>query len=158
MSLVKHPVRLIVLIAILAIPLFIIWSLFFPHKSQTSGPVSLRDADGCPIPLPPEARNIQYYKYSHWIEFREFVRFEASAEVCKSHVAKVVAKWRESHGDYVAPGPLEPISDSVDSYKTAPAWFDVSSIKSGFHANGNSSTPTFWIDTDRGVFYYKMTD
>jgi hypothetical protein len=38
------------------------------------------------------------------------------------------------------------------------SWFDVEAITHGLKAEGDFSIPDVWIDLNRGVFYYRITD
>ena len=142
----------------------VVWGIFFPHETKTSGPVSLDRAQDCPIPLPPSARNIQFYKWYPFNFFIEFVRFEAPVEDCMGHVETVLAVWRKDF-DYLSDLP-KPVSDLEEpprlhafAKERGVAWFDPHSIRKGVSASGGGSgVPMIWVDTERGVFYYMLTD
>jgi hypothetical protein len=43
--------------------------------------------------------------------------------------------------------------------KLVPPWFDVWNIRKGLETTaGGSYCPRVWIDTERGTFYYMLTD
>ena len=88
--------RRVTAVIVVAFVGFCIWMLFFPHVDKTDGPVSLSEAGGCPIPLPPSARNVQYLSSFHCVEFADYVRFEAPVADCLSHVEVVLDHWRQS--------------------------------------------------------------
>lgn len=142
---------------------YCVWALAFPHGRGTSGPVALDKAGGCPIPLPDTARRIQFFERSHWIEFVEFVRFEAPAEDCLAHVETVFAHWQEGLDTPSAqPDPLRAIETPPNRVHFAEEygvrWFDLQNIQEGVTAGGGSGVPKIWVDTRRGVFYYMLTD
>ena len=143
---------------------FCIWAIAFPHESSTSGPVSLDDATGCPIPLPDSARNIQYFTRFHWQAFSDFVKFEAPVKDCLDHVDVVIADWQEDYDGRSLGRPLSPIAEPIQPIhfvvdEHGLDWFDPHTIKEGESAGaGGSCRPRIWVDTQRGIFYYMMTD
>jgi hypothetical protein len=155
-------------------------SLFEDAIVQTSAPLTLAQANRCPIDLPPEASNIQYKRWSCWVGLDEYVRFEAPPGICVAHAATVFAAWREGSNPGTTTHPLSPtlsptsaatLSTStkpgrISSTKrrsgpepTCPSWFDPENISHGLASvNEVSHTPSIWIDLDRGVFYYHLSD
>jgi hypothetical protein len=141
-----------------------VWTIFFPHETTTSQPVSLDQAEGCPIPLPPTARNIQFYKWWQFNFFREFVRFEAPVADCIKHIASVRVAWGNEF-DYLR-NDFEPVHNlekppmpSCLAHERGVTWFDPQNIRKGLTAGGGGSgIPTIWVDTERGVFYYELSD
>ncbi len=147
----------------LAAVALIVWALFFPHESSTSGPVSLDQADGCPIPLPGSAREIQFFKRYQFNFFEEYVRFEAPPEDCLEHVDVVLHDWRKTFDDPIySANPLSTIEEiPVRKRFSRPDvdWYDTHNIREGMRAGGGGSgVPMIWVDTRRGVFYYRLTD
>jgi len=135
-----------------------------PHLRQTHGPVPLEKAgSGCPIPLPASARNIQYRSFIFFQAYEDSVRSEAPVADCLAHADRVFKYWRERYRSdlYQEPGPLQPI-DQPPQHPHLSAeipWFDVENIRNGMNAGcRHPMQPTVWIDLDRGVFYYLLTD
>ena len=131
------------------------------------------DAIGkCPIPLPPEATDIQYVDfYAGFGGFRRYVRFVAPLAVCQEHTAKLIAKHNTEQtqasqrveGD---PKLLERLygeslaasARRVESVAQA-QWFDTDKIQNGIVWGDNRShTPVVVIDRDRNVLYYQISD
>jgi hypothetical protein len=142
----------------------VFWALFLPHTTQTDGPISLAEAEECPIPLPDSAARIQFYDWFMLNLFQEYVKFEAPAEDCRAHVDVVLREWREVFDNLDKPyGPPEPVDphplSRTSPHPSAPAWFDPQTIQTGLHYRGHGSGyPDIWIDTQRGIFYYQLTD
>ena len=120
----------------------------------------------CPIPLPDNARNVQFVVASGGMQALEIlVRFEAPVDICKSHVQIAFDAWakqtqRPLHPLSLVPLNYTPPPEDKDMVGKAP-WFDVDKIGRGLKAgNGNDSSydTQFWIDEERGVFYCKITD
>ena len=161
----RSPVfRRIASLAVLLIIAFLIWAIAFPHESSTSGPVSLDQAKECPIPLPGSARNIQFYKWHQWNLFVQFVRFEALPQDCLDHVDTVLDDWRKEFDVPIySAEPLTVIEHPPMRVHFAEqfdvTWFDPHNIQEGMSAGGGGSgVPMIWVDTRRGVFYYRLTD
>ena len=133
----------------------------------TPSPVSLKLArKKCPIPLPESAFNIQYGVWSYWQSSSSFVRFEAPVSDCMEHVETIFNR-------YVSIFNLTGVSiikiTNFQKYTHNPAimvnfdvsWFDIASISNGikfeleFDQPGRSS-PTIYVDQNRGVFYYEL--
>ena len=111
----------------------------------------------CPIPLPDSAKNIQFaYACGGLQAFEILVRFEALPPVCRAHFQALTNS---------SPANLRPINsvssravtDMFNAGKTS--WFDIQNI---VHGETKDNTPYdnkhFWIDDDRGVFYYNDCD
>ena len=155
--------RIIVLAALLVVA-YSVWAIGFPHRDYTSGPVTLAEAKDCPIPLPDSARNIQFYTWRQLNLFVEYVRFEAPPQDCLGHVQAVLEDWRNKFDDSTYPNPA-PLKDIEETPRETCAkqyditWFDVRNIRTGKAAGGGGSgIPMIWVDTERGVFYYRLTD
>ena len=118
----------------------------------------------CPIPLPDGAFNVQCADWGAWLAVVRIVKFQAPVEVCKVHAIRLVEEHNRSN-----PGRV-PLSITLQALRTPRApvslppemevdWFDVNNILSGFIAGESGShTPQVWIDDQRGVFYYLLTD
>lgn len=129
-----------------------------------SEPVSLEDArQQLSIPLPDGAANILYGQYAE-LSAHEFVlRFEAPVEVCKSHAEVLINRHnRDNPGSRVS-GELREITEPPPTILAQPplniTWFDIDNIRNGVVTGEvGSHQPRIWIDTERGVFYYIVTD
>ena len=116
------------------------------------------------FPLPPNAKNISYGLWSCGIGHEEYVRFEAPPETCLAHVAVVLEAY--SPKEKVASQPSLPATSKITaipgpwtSQEIDISWFDVQNIRNGVTAGSfGSQLPMVWVDTDRGVFYFRLTD
>ncbi len=127
----------------------------------------------CPIALPGAATNIQYIDfYAGYGGFSQFVRFEAPVGICGEHAKKVLEACNRSQA---GTNLLVLVSASAFDKSTAKSlarwarervepearapWFDADEINHGeiFGENG-SHKPIILVDTDRGVFYYSLSD
>lgn len=143
---------------------------------QSNGPVSVDEARrGCPIAIPPGARNVQYATYSDFQAFAAFVKYEAPADVCIEAGKELLAadgQERRKNGRAELEG-LHALSNAPASLQTlagmsrkrlvpaelSVAWFDPESIAEGLEGGGTGShEPKVWIDTRRGIFYYQLHD
>ncbi|MEO8614590.1 MAG: hypothetical protein ABI600_05565 [Luteolibacter sp.] len=113
------------------------------------------------FPLPATSSEIYYGMYADWQTYTRIVRFKAPVEDCISHIDSVI-KWDErmyhrtssylrkkvSRVDHQGAGCLEPAK-----------WFTPETITDGLYEGKDSShTPQIWVDLDRGIFYFKVTD
>jgi hypothetical protein len=117
------------------------------------------------FPLPAGAKNISFAMWGLWQGYEFYLRFEAPPEMCIEHIPVVLAKWRKENPS-LSPG----YEATVPVQITAPpspcksneldiSWFDIGNIKKGLaDGEGGSHRPRIWVDTDRGVFYYCITD
>jgi hypothetical protein len=117
------------------------------------------------LPLPDEASDIYYAYYAQWIAYDFIVKFKAPVETCKSHAMLLIKQYNENEGNADRHIPLEfkDITEPPQMVQIGPPlnvdWFDVSHIKNGLMIAGNNSMqPSIWIDTDRNLFYYRLTD
>jgi hypothetical protein len=136
-----------------------------PSAHYTTTPVSLREYRGGEA-LPPSATNI-YYANAHrgFIGFVTMYRFDAPAADCIAY-GKRLLKEEGCFWDVeltpITP-PVDPLgagyTDSMGLSQVK--WFDIETIRSGFIGHrdaGSQPRMTFWIDTDRGRFYYDSSD
>ncbi len=129
------------------------WLLISKH--QTSHPISRQEASRYfrPDELPAGAHDIQYADSYCQVSptFEIFVRFEAPVPECLSWAASKFPNIR-----------LEQLDTAVEprtSNGADPKWFDIHRIAKGVTGGkGYEGEPKIWIDTDRGIFYYSMTD
>lgn len=141
-----------------------------PSLWHTDGPISAEEANkrfSMHLPFPTGAKNVQVAGYSQFVAFEEVARFEASPEVCSEYALALLrahnAKWATDPRMNV-PVELRPLDKPPERVKTDPLvpaqWFDVEKIRRGFVAGGRSPshTPCIWIDAERGIFYYHITD
>lgn len=131
-------------------------------------------AGRCPIPLPQDAAEIQYVDFCGYGGFSRCVRFEAPVETCRAHAATVLTAFNQhlkaehiDAGAVVSPIPFnKSTAESVagfireQEHKAARVdWFDADSILHGeMWGDHDSHMPLILIDTDRGVFYYFISD
>lgn len=134
--------------------------------TKVDSPLTLEQArEELSFPLPDEASDIYYAHYFQWIAYDFIVKFKAPVEVCKSHALLLVEQYNENEGnvdrhiplefmDIIKPPRILQISEPLNV-----DWFDVQHIKSGLMiGKDNPSQPCIWIDADRNLFYYRMTD
>ena len=118
-----------------------------------SAPMTVEQARaaGCPIPLPPEAKNVRFGIVATPTQTSNLVRFEAPVEVCRAHMKEVI-KTKEGRSPILAPlqGKPEPVESSLKNS----TWFDISKIAHGETASFENILGRVWIDADRGVFYF----
>ena len=144
---------------------------------QTSKPLTAAETQhDVPFALPDSARNVQYWIWNGgWMAFDDRVRFEAPVDDCVATAKRIVDKYNAAqidHPDWKVPGIREMDPKSLDDLIARagasldldpPAnptpWFCLESIKTGLVAGDiGSHTPLILIDTEHGVFYYRMTD
>jgi hypothetical protein len=137
-----------------------------PNAHYTTTPVSLREYDGGET-LPPTAANIYYARARRgFMGFISMYRFDAPAADCIAH-GKRLLKEKDSFWDVE----LTPITSPIKLLGTGYAdsmglsqvkWFDIETIRSGFVGHQDATDEhrlrTFWIDTDRGRFYFLSSD
>lgn len=139
----------------------------FPEYKLLRQNVPLEQAQKeCPIPLPANAKNISYGHWSCGIGFEDYLRFEAPPETCLAHIAVVLEAC--SPKEHIASQPSLPKPNKIasppqpvrsSSREFDVGWFDIQNIRNGVTAGrGFSSDPQVWVDTNRGVFYYRITD
>lgn len=150
--------RWIVRVVVLAVLVYGVWQLFGLHVSEPPRPATPSQAQAYTgVPLPAEAKNIGVASYRQWIEFAQYVRFEAPVDVCLKYAA------------VVAPGAaLQPVDDYQLERDARPiregvlkdfVWFDLAKAKNVVGAGGTpNQMANVWVDQDRGVFYFRKTD
>ncbi len=143
----------------------VIWLFLWPRTQETATPVSREDAKGCPIPLPPSAQNVQYQVFRQWIVYRELVRFDAPVQDCVNYIDQVYKHARSRFGapafEYSSIPQEMRVPDEYLQFlrKRVPQWFDVWNIRKGLQTTaGGGYCPRVWIDTERGTFFYMLTD
>ncbi len=129
---------------------------------QTTGPVSREQAvKHCPIKLPLGAHNIQYASLAGGLQdCEQFVHFEAQVSECHSHAESIFAECSKNGLRKPIPQ-FQPVSHphKVVSSRLRTEWFDNERIAKGVVAGeGTGSEPRIWIDEERGIFYYFVTD
>ena len=136
-----------------------------PTIEQTTKPLGLGEARRkCPIALPKEAKNIQYARYSDWAVHQSFVRFEIPYEIGVSHVQAVFREHARRMKWPLKSAAERPITKPPQlSLTPAPelriGWFDIGKIRHGkTYGELNSWQPQVWIDTDRNLFFFCLTD
>ncbi len=113
------------------------------------------------FPFPASAHNIHYAIFQDFGAPLEYiVRFDAPPVDCQATIAPALAWHYAAHTISQRYQPQDfagPIG--VSSYLQPVAWFDNASIRKGIFAGEESShTPTIWVDSETGRFYYRTTD
>jgi hypothetical protein len=157
----KTTVRWLVRIVVLAVVVYGVWQLFGLHVNEPPRPATPAQAQKYTgVPLPAEAHNIGVAGYRQWIQFEQYVRFEAPVDVCLKYAAKVVpGATLQPIDEYEIKRGGGPIREGVF---TDFGWFDLAKGKNVVGAAGGPGTPgqmgDVWVDQDRGVFYFRKTD
>lgn len=133
------------------------WDLLSLHVSEPAGPVSISQAEAfIEVAIPPTARNIRIAGFSQWMQYERHVRFEAPVADCEIVASRVL------DGSAMIPVSTEELSHVVVSARPFVfrdlSWFDLRSAKNVVTGGGGPSKPCVWIDRDRGVFYYQLSD
>jgi hypothetical protein len=115
-------------------------------------------ASHCPLQLPSTAYNIQWktlhipYSLAHCI----LIRFQAPLDDCRDFAVRTAS---QHSADEMFPDGMqrlpEPVMPITNSFGGAEPWFDIHHIA---HGETIGSNPQMWIDSDRGILYYKATD
>jgi hypothetical protein len=146
--------------------------LFFYMMSEKctdhyTRPLTVEEArrDDCPIPLPDSAHHVQFAFAAGGLQALEIlVRFEAPPDVCRRQVQVVFDHWAYQNKTAAYPLLLRPLTKRLlpEKKDMVPdtSWFDIEQIEQGSSASGPAGSwqPEFWVDENRGIFYYKMTD
>lgn len=129
----------------------------------------------CPLSLPDAATNIQYVNfYAGYTGFSTFIRFEAPVGVCRDHARKVLEAHNAGMGrtsptlkvnvsaspfdQSMAKSLAQHAREGVEKVARAP-WFDADAVRHGeIWGEHASSKPVILIDTNRGVFYYALSN
>lgn len=137
--------------------IWLLWSFLGLHVSEPRGPITATKAESITgIRVPPEAKNIRAASYRQWIEYAQYLRFEAPVDVCLRFASTIV------------PGATTQPADEYDLARNAHpiragafddlSWFDLEKAQNVVTAGGGSSQPQIWVDQTRGVFYFRKTD
>jgi hypothetical protein len=144
-------------VAVLGLIVWFAWSLFGRHVSEPRGPISASKAESMlGIRVPPEAKNIRAATYSQWMEYAQYMRFEAPVDICLRYAALVVPGAATQPADeYDLIFNARPLrADAFEDF----GWFDLAKAQNVATAGGGPSQPQVWVDPTRGVFYYRKTD
>jgi hypothetical protein len=141
------------------------WQVSKPTIEQTTKPLALEEArQRCPIALPEGATNIQFAYYSDATVHQSFVRFEVAFETGVSHVDRVFREHAERM-KWSFKSPAEHAITEAPSLSVTPMsqlhvdWFDLEKVHHGkTYGELNSWQPQVWIDADRNVFFFCLTD
>jgi len=163
----------ILIAGLLTCVIYVIVVMFWPHIHVTKRPLSLSefrqefgDSD-----LPNSAGNINFASSSVGLGGRARIyRFDAPVQDCLEYARQQIKQSNSQPG----PGgqvPTEPAAISAhpepidhSSLRSAyglrdTSWFDIENIQHGFEGRGPPyGLSQFWIDSDRGRFYYYWTD
>jgi len=156
------------LLIIAAEKVYVIYCLakvdFFAESNCLERNLSWAEANArCRFPLPAGAANISFAEWKMGMGYEFYFRFEAPVQACLSHVPTALAFGDAGGAVASKPAPtLVPITtppSPLRSSKFDLSWFDVECIRNGMTTGGcGSHAPVVWVDTDRGVFYYMVTD
>lgn len=133
------------------------WSLFGLRVTESHGPVDAERAESIlGITLPPEARNIRAASYSQWIQYGQYLRFEAPVDVCLRFANDVTqgAATRPAGEFEQKQAARTPRAGVFDDF----SWFDLHQARDVVIWRGGPSTPEVSVDRERGVVYYRKTD
>ena len=146
-----------VLIVILSMVVWFAWEMFGLHVEEPRGPVSASKAQSfAAIRIPAEATNIRIAGFRQWIQYQQFVRFEAPNAVCLRTATEIVPGEK-----------LVAVSSDELAHVSGPvrkgvfhdfSWFDLRKATNVVEAGGGPSKPRVWVDQDRGIFYYCKGD
>ena len=134
-----------------------IWSLFGFHVTESRGPITAFKAESITgLKLPPEAKNIRAASFSQWIQYADYLRFEAPVDVCLSYASTVTPGAATQPADEfdLKSGARLTRSGALEDFD----WFDLDKAQNVVMAGGGPSQPQVWVDQARGVFYYRKTD
>lgn len=144
-------------VAVLGLVVWFVWLLVGFHVTESRGPITASEAESMTdLKLPPQATNIRAAQYRQWIEYAQYLRFEAPVDVCLQYASTVVPAAATQPADefdlvsqarLIRPGAFEDFS-----------WFDLDKAQNAVTAGGGPSQPQVWVDQNRGVFYYRKTD
>ena len=134
------------------------WQLLIPHLYESPGLLTLAQARAhSPIAFPASAANIRVATYSHWMQTVQYVSFEAPVADCTAHAKMLLPGDREVKLDTADAATFSSPFNPGAFHDLSP--FDLRGIKNGVqYGNGEPGHPCVRIDTDRGVFYYYLTD
>jgi hypothetical protein len=108
------------------------------------------------LKVPPEATNIRAASHSLWVEYAQYLRFEAPVDVCLRYASTLV------RGPTTKPDSELDLTDDARSVRADAfddfSWFDLDKAQDVVTAGGGPSQPQVWVDRTRGVFYYRKTD
>ena len=146
-----------VLILISSMVVWFAWEVFVLHIEEPRGPVSASKAQSfASIRIPAEATNIRVAGFRHWIQYQQFVRFQAPTAVCLRTATEIASGEKlvavSSDELAFAPGP-----DRKGVFHDF-SWFDLPTATNVVAAGGGTGRPRVWVDQDRGIFYYCKTD
>lgn len=135
-----------------------------PEVLQTERAVQLKDAQKCPISLPSTAKDIYYASYSQFSVSQIFVRFEVPYEDAVLHAQRLFREYAARDGRVTEVSDPRPIIEPPElRIEPLPelhvGWFDIEHIHNGVtFGDINVGGPRIWIDKDRNLFFYCLTD
>lgn len=144
-------------VIVLGVIVWFVWSLFGLHVTESHGPITAANAESLVgVTVPPEATNIRAASYSQWIEYAEYLRFEAPVDICRQFASTVVPTGTTRPADEfdLAQESKTPRADAFEDF----SWFDLDKAQDVFTVGGGPSQPQVWVDQRRGVVYYRKMD
>lgn len=144
-------------VAVVGMIVWFVWSLIGFHVTESRRPISAREAESIVgVKVPPEATNIRAASYRQWIEYAQYLRFEAPVDVCRRFASTVVPKATTQPADQfdLSGNARTPRPNAFTDF----SWFDLDKAQDVFTVGGGPSQPQVWVDQTRGVVYYCKTD
>jgi hypothetical protein len=143
-----------------------------PAIMESDEPISLNEARRMSeLPIPESAKRIRFAGYSEFQAFTEVLCFEAPIDDCKAFAEKVIEDHNRKNPQRTVKGlrPISPAGSTAASLERGTAnrileplkasWFTPYSIRSGMQAGEEGShQPMIWIDLEKGILYYLLTD
>jgi len=151
----------VVLGAIFALAGFLWWSFDHVSVQKSSGPTSRAKASShVPFALPESAHDVEYSIEAGGLQYYAcFVRFVAPSADCRAAAEAIFADRAKTYQNSVVPKFGSASHPSQAELQQYPGWFRVDQITNGVETDaGGNWGPHIWIDEDRGIFYYFMTD
>lgn len=159
------------LLGTIAICVWLGWTIFWPHATYSKQPVSLKEfTDQLGIQPPPTATNFLFAKSYVGVRCHaRFYRFDAPVADCLSYARELIALNQQgSDTEHQVtndlqtlaspPAPIEAASLRLHGHG-AIRWFDIENISTGYVGSEPVDVrASFWVDTERGRFYYCWTD
>jgi hypothetical protein len=132
-----------------------------PEVILSIAPQSREEAkEGCPIPLPASASNVQYAVWSFGEVQQSWIRFEAPVADCLAHAENLVQPFRSREGYTVTTNPIPEdtgVLCVLDPTEVDLSWFENCQDSTGpIYRVAGGRAPVIWVDTQRGVLYCEV--
>lgn len=131
----------------------------------TTTPLTVHQAREClRYPFPDTAAKIQYASYREGVAVNDVLRFEAPVADCLAAAQEIIDRHVRERPDLVncathGSTATLPTTSGPPGLPLSAPWFTPHQIQNGqaFGWHG-SHCPTIYVDTDRGVLYYELSD